>query len=177
MSTTVVARGKLRLAAQRNERIPEGIGLDKHGKPTTDGMEAFHGVTLPFGGYKGAALSVMMDVFAGVLTGAAFGGNVASLYNDFTNKQNVGHFVVAIKPDLFMPMSEFKGRMDDLVRRIKQQPLAEGFDEILMVGEPESRSAQERIKHGIPIQNDVIGLLKAEADKLGISFPHPIDNT
>jgi LDH2 family malate/lactate/ureidoglycolate dehydrogenase len=46
-----------------------------------------------------------------------------------------------------------------------------------MVGEPESRSAQERIKHGIPIQNDVIGLLKAEADKLGISFPHPIDNT
>jgi len=58
MATTVIARGKLRLASERGEKIPMGVGLDKNGRPTQDGMEAFHGVTLPFGGMKGAAITM-----------------------------------------------------------------------------------------------------------------------
>lgn len=211
MSTTVIARGKLRLAAQRGEPIQFGIGLDKHGNPTTDGMEAFHGVTLPFGGgsignadihhffycihitfdsasadvvcsmflhfalgYKGAAISLWMEILSGVLTGAAFGGRVSSLYNDFTTKENVGHLLIAIKPDLFMPMEVFKDRMDDLVRRVKSQPLAQGFEEILMVGEPEIRQEQKRLLQGIPLQIDVAKSLQAEGESLGVPFPFDI---
>lgn len=172
MATTVMARGKLRLASQRGEAIPAGIGLDRDGNPTTDGMEAFHGVTLPFGGMKGAAISLFMEIFAGVFTGAAFGGRVSSLYNDFTTKQNVGHLLVTMRSDLFMSKEDFRGRMEDLTERMKAQPLAKGFEEILMVGEPEQRSEAERRARGVPVQADVLLALDQEALLCGIA---PID--
>lgn len=170
MSSTVIARGKLRLASQRGEPIAAGIGLDKNGKPTRDGMEAFHGVTLPFGGVKGAAISTMMEIFAGLFTGASFGGRVSSLYNDFSNKQDVGHLLIVMRSDLFMSADEFSNRMDELNRRIKELPLAEGFQEILMVGEPETRSEQHRREMGIPVQVDVIDQLNKIANDLEVDL-------
>ena len=105
---------------------------------------------LPFGGPKGAALSMLMDVLCGVLTGANYGGEVRSLYFDFEAPQNVGHFFLAIKPDLFMPRAEYEARMDNMVERVKAQPRAAGVDEILMPGEPESRKKREYLDGGIP---------------------------
>jgi L-2-hydroxycarboxylate dehydrogenase (NAD+) len=169
MSTTVIARGKLRLAAQRGDPIEAGIGLDREGRPTVDGMEAFNGVTLPFGGMKGAGISMMMELFSGVFTGAAFGGDVTSLYNDFTAKQNVGHFVLVMRADLFMPLSVFKDRMDEFVRRVKAQPMADGCTEIMMPGEVETREHAKRLLHGVPIQDSVLVELTKEAELLGIS--------
>jgi L-2-hydroxycarboxylate dehydrogenase (NAD+) len=162
----------LRLAAQRGEAIPAGIALDSAGRPTTDGMAAFHGVTKPFGGAKGAAVSLMMKVF----TGAAFGGNVGNLNNDFSRKQDVGHLMIVMRSDLFMSTDLFKQRMDELVVAMKSQPLAEGFSEILMVGEPESRSTAIRLVHGIPIQEDVVASLCEEAASYScdLKFPSPI---
>jgi len=170
MSTTVIARGKLRLAAQRGEPIPPNVGLDKNGTPTLDGMEAFHGVTLPFGGYKGAAISMMMEILSGVLTGAAYGGDVSSLYNDFTKKQNVGHFVLVMRADLFMPINDFKERMDDFVRRVKTQPKAAGFTDIFMPGEVETNEMGKRLVHGVPIQADVLEALEHEARAMNLSI-------
>eukprot|EP00434_Breviolum_minutum_P007873 symbB.v1.2.006947.t1/scaffold416.1/size293898/6 len=168
MSTTVIARGKLRLMAQRGEDIPPGVGLDKEGRPTLDGMEAFHGVTLPFGGAKGAALALVMDIFSGLFTAAAFGGRVRSLYNDADAAQNVGHFILCMRPDLFLPSTQtFKDRMDELVSILKRQPCAEGFEEILMPGEPETRCEQQRRVEGVPLQEDVVTSLKAEGEQMG----------
>jgi len=133
MSTTVIARGKLRLMAQRGELIPPDVGLDKQGRPTRDGMEAFHGVTLPFGGAKGAAISLLMDILSGLLTGAGFGGKVRSLYNDTDAPQDVGHFILCIRPDVFLPSTDvFKARMDELVSVLKSQPCAEGSEAKMM---------------------------------------------
>lgn len=176
MSTTVIARGKLRLMAQRGEEIPEGVGLDKEGRPTRDGMEAFHGVTLPFGGAKGASLALVMDIFSGLFTGAAFGGRVRSLYNDAQAAQDVGHFILCMRPNLFLPSTQtFKDRMDELVSILKRQPCAEGFDEILMPGEPESREEERRKVDGVPLQEDVVASLEEEAQKTGLTFPEPLD--
>eukprot|EP00928_Gymnodinium_smaydae_P065285 TRINITY_DN48451_c0_g1_i1.p1 TRINITY_DN48451_c0_g1~~TRINITY_DN48451_c0_g1_i1.p1 ORF type:complete len:257 (-),score=64.50 TRINITY_DN48451_c0_g1_i1:55-720(-) len=175
MSTTVIARGKLRLAAQRGEPIPEGVGLDKDGRPTRDGMEAFHGVTLPFGGAKGAALSLLMDVLAGALTGANFAGEVRSLYGDMDNPQDVGHFILCISPDVFLTsVDAFKARMDHLVAVLKAQPCAAGVEEVLMPGEPESRAEAERTRIGVPLQPDVVTSLCGEAALLGLAFPEPL---
>lgn len=174
-SMTVIARGKLRLAAQRGEPIPEGIALDAQGRPTRDGMEAFHGVSLPFGGAKGACMALLMDALSGVLTGAAYAGGVRSLYNDTDGSQNVGHFILCARPDLFLPMDEFKSRMDDFVQICKAQPLAEGFSSILMPGEPESLAEAERLRVGVPLQADVVESLQAEAARhSGIRFPDAI---
>ena len=174
MATTVLSRGKMRLAAEQGEKIPEGIALDKHGRPTVDGMDAFHGVVLPAGGYKGAGITSLIEILAGVFTGASFGGSVSSLYNDFENSQNVGHFIIAIKPDLFMPMTEFCSRMDSLVEIIKNQPRADGFDEILLCGEPESRTQIDRMTNGLPLQQSTIEKLLKIAQELDLDFPRGV---
>ncbi len=171
MAMTVIARGKIRLAAQRGDPIPPGLALDSEGRPTTDAKEAFEGVCLPFGGHKGAALSMLMDVLGGVFTGAAFAGAVINPHLDFSAPQNAGHLFLAIRPDLFMPMAEFEARMDTLVERVKACPRAEGFDEILMPGEPESRARVKRIEAGIPLTPDIVEILKLEAVTAGIDPP------
>jgi LDH2 family malate/lactate/ureidoglycolate dehydrogenase len=175
MAMTVIARGKIRLAAQRGDPIPLGLALDADGKPTTDAAKAFEGVCLPFGGVKGAGLSMMMEIFAGVLTGANFAGDVKNLYFDHTEPQNVGHLFMAIKPDLFVSKDEYARRMDTLVERAKACPRAEGFDEILMPGEPEARTHAQRLRNGIPITPDVVAPLEAEAKRAGIPFPAASD--
>ena len=174
MAMTVIARGKIRLAAQRGDPIPEGLALDAEGRPTTDAAKAFEGVCLPFGGPKGAALSMLMDVLCGVLTGANYGGEVRSLYFDFEAPQNVGHFFLAIKPDLFMPRAEYEARMDGMVERVKAQPRAEGVDEILMPGEPEARKKQEYLEDGIPLTGDIVAAVNAAVADIDASFPPPL---
>lgn len=173
MSMTVIARGKIRLAAMRGEPIAEGLALDVEGRPTTDAQAAFEGVCLPFGGVKGSVLGTMMDLMAGVLTGANYGGDVKSLYFDHSGPQNVGHLFFAIRPDLFMPLSGFEGRMDMFHNRIKDLPRAAGVDEILMPGEPETRTETRRRAEGIPVTDNVVADLKKLGDGYGVAFPAP----
>ena len=171
MAMTVIARGKIRLAAMRGEPIAEGLALDVDGNPTTDAAKAFEGVCLPFGGVKGSVLATLMDLMSGVLTGANFAGDVKSLYFDHSEPQNVGHLFFAIKPDLFMSLSDYDARMDRYYDRVKTMPRAVGVDEVLMPGEPEARREAERLRNGIPITDNVISDLTAEGERVGTRFP------
>jgi LDH2 family malate/lactate/ureidoglycolate dehydrogenase len=171
MACSIVARGKLKFAAQRGEPIPEGLALDRRGRPTTDGAAAFEGVVLPMGGVKGAGLSLLMEVLSGVFTGAAFGGDVRNPFTGLDGPQGTGHFFMALKADLFMPMDTFENRMRTLAGRVKEQPRAQGVDEILMPGEPEFRTECDRLAHGIPLTRDVIEDLQSEGKLAGIPFP------
>jgi len=171
MAMTVVARGKIRLAAMRGEPIEPGLALDVDGNPTTDAAKAFEGVCLPFGGVKGSVLATLMDLLSGVLTGANFGGDVKSLYFDHSEPQNVGHLFVAIRPDLFLSTTAFEARMDAFHERIKALPRAAGVDEILMPGEPEARREEERRRTGIPVSDNVVADLRAEGERTGVPFP------
>jgi LDH2 family malate/lactate/ureidoglycolate dehydrogenase len=169
MAPSVAARGKIRRAARRGEPIPGDWALDGEGKPTTDPAKALQGVVLPMAGPKGSGLSIMMDIFGGVLSGAAFGGEVRDQYKNFDEPQNVGHFFLAMKPDLFLPAGEIRARMDELVRRIKAVPKAEGVAEILMPGEPEQRMEAARRRAGIPYARPEIAALDDEAAKAGVA--------
>lgn len=115
MAPSVAARGKIYKALRRGEKIPSDWALDVEGRPTDDPAEALKGVMLPMGGPKGSALAIMMDVFSGVLSGSAFAGGVTGPY-DLSKPGDVGHFIVAIKPDLFMGLDEFRDRMVPLPR-------------------------------------------------------------
>ncbi|WP_417271551.1 Ldh family oxidoreductase [Celeribacter sp.] len=169
MAMTVIARGKIRLKAMRNEPIEEGLALDSEGRPTTDANAAFEGVCLPFGGVKGSVLGTMMDLMSGLLTGANYGGDVKSLYFDHSEPQNVGHMFIAIRPDLFMSMTDFEARMAEFNRRIKSLPRADGCDEVLMPGEPEERTEAERRASGIPVTDNVLADLRAVAETFNIT--------
>jgi L-2-hydroxycarboxylate dehydrogenase (NAD+) len=169
MAMTVIARGKIRLNAMRGEPIAAGLALDLDGNPTTDAAKAFEGVCLPFGGVKGSVLGTLMDLMSGVLTGANFGGEVKSLYFDHSEPQNVGHMFIAIRPDLFMAMTDFEARMQEFTRRIKALPRAAGCDEILMPGEPEARTEARRAVEGIPVTDNVLADLAKIADQRGVA--------
>lgn len=168
MAMTVIARGKIRLAATNGEAIPEGLALDNDGAPTTDAKQAFEGVCLPFGGAKGSAFAMLMELLSGVLTGANYGGNVKSLYFDHSEPQNVGHLFIAIRPDLFVSDAEFHHRMDDFVQKTKSLPKAKGFDDILIPGEPEEKTAQTRLKTGIPLSENVRKELQLELERYAL---------
>jgi LDH2 family malate/lactate/ureidoglycolate dehydrogenase len=166
MAPSIAARGKIYKAKRRGEKIPMDWALDAEGKPTDDPAAALEGVMLPMGGPKGSALAVMMDVFSGVLSGSAFAGHVTGPY-DPSKPADVGHFLVAIKPDLFMDLEDFKARMDYLHQRVVGSDKAAGVDRIYFPGEIEQLRMEERMKTGIPFVEAEIKALNAEAERVG----------
>nr|WP_314256845.1 Ldh family oxidoreductase [uncultured Devosia sp.] len=172
MAVAVAARGKVRLAAKRGQDVPIGWGLDKDGKNTTDPNAILDGgVVLPVGGPKGSAIAMMMDIFSGVFSGSAFAGEVTNHTEEFTKPQDVGHFILAIKPDLFQSMESFLGRMDYLTAKVKGSALADGFSEILVSGEPEARLEASRKATGIALPAGELATIRAACEEYGVPFP------
>lgn len=169
MSPAVAARGKIRMAARRGEEIPPDYALDAQGQTTTDPVAALAGVVLPLGGPKGSGLAMLMDILGGVLSGAAFGGDVGDQSKDFDRPQDVGHFILALRPDLFVPAEEYRTRMDTLVDRVHEAPRAEGVQEILLPGEREARLEAEREELGIPYDVAQLAELDGEATRAGLA--------
>lgn len=167
MAPSVAARGKIYKAKRRNEKIPLDWALDADGRPTDDPAAALEGVMLPMGGPKGSALSIMMDVFSGVLSGSAFAGHVTNPY-DPSKPADVGHFIVAIKPDLFMSLDEFKERMDYLYQRVVSSERAAGVERIYYPGELELLAKEDRRENGIPYTVGEVEGLNAEAERVGV---------
>jgi LDH2 family malate/lactate/ureidoglycolate dehydrogenase len=174
MAPSVAARGKVYKALRREDQIPEGWALDENGAPTTDPAAALRGVMLPIGGPKGSALSIMVDVFSGVLSGSAFAGHVASPY-DPSKPADVGHFIVTIKPDLFMSLDEFKARMDYLYQRVVGSERMQGVNRIYYPGEIELLTAKRREIEGIPYASSEIEILNEEADRVGAAHIQVLD--
>lgn len=110
-----------------------------------------------------------MDVFSGVLSGSAFAGNVTNPY-DPSKPADVGHFLVAIKPDLFMSLDDFRDRMDYLYKRVVESDKMAGVDRIYFPGEPELVTAETRKRTGIPYVDAEIQALNEEAERVGA--PH-----
>lgn len=171
MATSVVARGKIRRAMHAGAAIPEGWALDADGRPTTDAKKANDGLVLPLGGPKGSGLSLMMEVLAGVASGAAFGGEVRNQYFDFEAPQNVGHCIVALQPDLFLGADSYASRMDELAHRAKACPPARENQDILLPGEPEARLQQARLRDGLPLSSEDRAGLAEEALRAGLAPP------
>ena len=178
MATSVVARGKIILAAQRGEPIPEGWALDAEGEPTTDADKALAGAVLPFAGPKGSGLALLVDMLSGVLAGAAIGRQVGNLYTDFEARQNVGHFFVVLHVAKFMAVDEFKARMDAMIGALKACAPAVGGERVLMPGEIELATAAERRRTGIPLSREIVEALRKVADDLNLahfeSSPKPL---
>ncbi|CAM3924636.1 Ldh family oxidoreductase [Paenibacillus alkaliterrae] len=170
MATSVVARGKIIVSAQKGEDIPFGWAIDKEGNPTTDAQAALEGSVLPLGGAKGYGISMFIDILSGVLTGAGFGKYVNNMYENWNEPQNVGHLFIAVDIKRFLPVEHFKARMDQYIREIKREPKAPGVEEILIPGEIEHRRTVERKKNGIELPVQVVKELDAIGRSYGVSL-------
>ena len=116
LALTTVIRGKIMLAAQRGERIPEGWALDRDGKPTTDPKEAIeHGSMFPIGGVKGAMLALMFELICTALTGAAIGPEADSFFAEQGNRPRVGQAFLAIDPGALAGQARYFERVEAVV--------------------------------------------------------------
>ena len=173
LANTAVARGKVYLAAERGEPIPEGWAADADGTPTTDPAEALNGLILPMAGPKGYVISFMMDVLAGVLTGSAFGDAVAGPY-DPDRRSGAGHLLITIDVDSMMERVEYVRRIESLVRQTRNGALAPWAEEILVPGELEDRNHRARSAQGISLAPATWAGLAALAEQAHVPLPPTI---
>lgn len=170
IANTAVARGKIYLAAERNEPIPATWAADEQGRPTTNASEAVHGLILPMAGHKGYVISFMMDVLAGVLTGSQFGSGVVGPY-DPTKPSGCGHMLITIDINAVMPRAEFENRMEALIQEVKDSPTAEGIENIFFPGELEDIHTQNHLRTGIHVADKTWDSLSKLATETKSALP------
>jgi LDH2 family malate/lactate/ureidoglycolate dehydrogenase len=130
--------------------IPAGWAFNSEGVPTTNTAEAYKGMLMPLGGYKGSGLAMMVEILCSVLSGGAMPNEVSGIR--FRGKTaRVSQAYMAIDVARFMPVEEFTARVEKLVNLIKTAVPAPGYDEVMVAGDPEWRTEAERRQHGIPL--------------------------
>lgn len=174
LATSIVARGNIIAANKQGNQIPEGWALDPAGNPTTDPAAALQGSVLTMAGHKGYALAMMVEMFAGVLSGANVGSGVGSMYKDLDQPQGVGHFFCLLDIEAFQGLDTFTQRTDRTIDELKQVPCQPGVDEILVPGERSSRVAERHRREGILLQAVVCRELKELCEAYKVPFPSPI---
>ena len=152
-SISMINRGKIRVAATNNEKIPEGVALDKYGKPTTNAKQALQGVQLPIAGFRGSGLAWMVDILSGVLTGSNHAGKVKDPFDDFSGPQNIGHLIITFKSNLFV--RNFNNRIKNNIQIIKRLPKIKGIKKILYPGENKFHRFKKNIKNEIKINDNI----------------------
>jgi L-2-hydroxycarboxylate dehydrogenase (NAD+) len=185
MSTAVATLGKLEVYTRKGKKIPPGWAVDETGRSCEDpsrvlnnikakiggGLLPVGGVGEDFGGHKGYGLDLLVDIFSGVLSGSA---NTNLLYPKTADGNPlpslVGHFFGAMRVDFFRPVEEFKKDMDDMIRRLRNSPKAEGCDRIYIHGEKEFELEEKYRREGIPLYFKVYDDLKAIGYEVGVPF-------
>ena len=150
-SISVINRGKIRVAARNNHKIPEGVALDKFGNPTTNAKQALAGVQLPIAGFRGSGLAWMVDILSGVLTGGNHAGRVKDPFDDFSGPQNIGHLFITFKANLFQ--KNYNQRIKDNIKTIKKLPKIKGVKEIMYPGQNKFNRYKNNLKKEISIPN------------------------
>jgi uncharacterized oxidoreductase len=165
ISTCTLAEGKLRLAANQGNPVPEGCILDNQGRPTTDPKDFYAnppGAILPLGGHKGFALAVVVEILAGALSGGSCsrpGKKVVA--NNMLS--------IVIDPERFRDRAEFDRDIADFTAWVKSAATVTEGGEILMPGEPEHRTRQQRSREGIPLDETTWAQLRQAAESVGVA--------
>ncbi len=163
MAMSVVARAKIRSALKRGESIPDTWATDRAGLATTDPREALDGFLLPIGGHKGYGLALVVDMLAGLLSGAAYLSHVKSWVDAPDEPQNLGHFFILIDTKFLGSGEWLASRMTDFAAILHGSPAADPSKPVIVPGEIElGRMAKQR-RDGIPIDAELLALLKKHA--------------
>ena len=144
IALTMSGKGMMRWYEKLGRPMPASWALTPDGRTTTDPSEAMDGPLLPVGEYKGYGLSLVSDVLAGVMTGALFGTSVFQDEQDY----DVGHLMLAVNPDVFMPRAEFDRRLAQLVQEIISAPPIDKDRQVGFFLEYHDRAQIERVARG-----------------------------
>lgn len=165
-ATSIAPEGKVRVARNKGETLPEGWILDSAGHPTTNPSDLYAGgMLLPMAGHKGYGLSLLVELLGGILTGQSCPG-----LPDYAVLKN-GVLFIVLSLEAFRPPEEVLAEGANFCNHLKAVPPAPGFDEVLLPGEPEQRTARQRRAQGIPIDETTWRQLTEAAAELGVSVP------
>jgi len=170
-ATTAVAAGKIMAARAAKKPLPPGSIVDAHGQPATD-PEAFlnGGALLPFGGHKGYALAVLIELLGQALTGAEqYGG-------DANDERRSGALFCAIDTAAFRPAGETAAAARRVVDRLRSNPPAQGVERVRTPGEPEAQARLARAA-GIDLPEETWRSITETAAAAGCSprdLPEPV---
>jgi LDH2 family malate/lactate/ureidoglycolate dehydrogenase len=171
MATSEGARKKVRKLLSEGLPLPAGWALDKQGNPTTDPKTALEGVMLPFGGMKGSAVTLLLDILSGVLSGAEFGGRVLSVLTNQEKESGNGNFMLVFKAASFLPAEEFKARMDEELSRLRSLRPATGVSEVIYPGYKEHFLESGRRENGIPFSTALMKEAQSLSKRYDVAFP------
>jgi L-2-hydroxycarboxylate dehydrogenase (NAD+) len=183
IATTATSRPELEDAVRRKEKIPFGLAVDESGKPTDEPRKALDAMRLlplgsrpETGSHKGYGLALAIDILTGVLSGGAFGQQLASAEGKHQGVAGIGHFVLVIRLKAFTPWIRFRNRIKDMMHQLTSAP-AEGAPRIYYPGESEFAIEQERRATGIPLDSNVASELEGLAKHLDIldSWKHLVE--
>ena len=149
MGTSAFMGTELALRERLGQLLPEGVAIDSQGRPTRDPTAARQGALLPFGGYKGYGLGFIIQAL-GVLAGSAIDPD-----------GDDGYLFIVFKPELLVPLADFKSEVTALIERIKNVPTAPGVAEIRIPGERAFKSREQLLRAGIEVDRLVYDALAA----------------
>jgi len=152
MSSSVVARGKIRLAERTKEPIPLGWAIDEAGAPTTDPTAAMKGTLVPIGGPKGYGLALIVDILAGMLSGSKYGQDIKT-FHQLVGPTGVGVFSLAIDIERFMPLKQFNELIQAYLASIKGSKKAKGVSRIYIPGERKFEKEKQSLKEGVEVSD------------------------
>ncbi len=166
MATSALAGSTVRANMPSGKPLPEGLAIDSEGRPITDAGKVDDGALLPFGGAKGFGLSLLVEILAGVITGAGVGDGVASMYNDFARSGGNGHFMLALDVGRWMSMEDYHARFEGLIAAIKAS--GEG---VLLPGEVRWQNYRDSVVGGIAIAPGKWKEIVEIAGEAGVAVP------
>jgi LDH2 family malate/lactate/ureidoglycolate dehydrogenase len=182
MATTTVAAGKVKVYKLNHKPLPQGWVVDGDGHTVTEPERAFaqvferpDGGITPLGGtrdagsHKGYGLAVMVHILAGTLCGASF-SPIRNRTQGPSDPHNIGHFFLAIDPGAFRGEGEFEDDLDAVIDVLRGAQRADPGQPVLVPGDPEMATREERLRAGVPVPDDLMDQLRTVAKGAGVPF-------
>jgi LDH2 family malate/lactate/ureidoglycolate dehydrogenase len=172
MATSVVAAGKLGIAANKGEDIPFGWAMDAEGNDTHDASALSKGGSLvPVAGPKGVGLSIVAEIMCGIMSYSSFGSLLSAEKRGQNVPWDIGHFFLVIDPAVFMPLADFQQKVDELGDQMRASKLKKDVSKIYMPGEPEWEKYDTNMANGVPVLPRVWANTAKIAGELGVVVP------
>jgi len=170
IASSAVAGGKIRIAQEHNQKVPDTWLVDAEGVPTTDPfVYPYKGSLMPFAGHKGYGFAALIETLSGVLTAGTAMSQIRGWIDSDPSlpTQHCAAFL-AFNVGAITSLPEFKGRIDTMIRDIRSRPKAKGAERIYLPGEMEWEKRREALARGIAMPQGVLASLRALAEDLGM---------